>query len=120
MTVSDRIRIKDIRLLCQNHYALKTATFEWRRSNGEWQTQHRDFFERGNAATLLLYNLAQRTVMLVRQFRFPAYANGHDDLLIEAVAGLLDNEPPELRIRPQPAAETPHRPPPAPPTSHNF
>jgi nudix-type nucleoside diphosphatase (YffH/AdpP family) len=109
MTVSDRIRIKDVRLLCQNHYALKTATFEWRRSNGEWQTQHRDFFDRGDAATLLPYNLAQRTVMLVRQFRYPAYANGYDDLLIEAAAGLLDNETPEVRIRAEAEEETGYR-----------
>ena len=109
MTVSDRIRIKDVRLLCKNHYALKSATFEWQRSNGEWQTQHRDFFDRGNAATLLPYNLAQRPVMLVRQFRYPAYVNGYDDLLIEAVAGMLDNESPEVRIRAEAEEETGYR-----------
>src|SRR6202158_2008248 len=109
MTVSDRIRIKDVRLLCKNHYALKSATFEWQRSNGEWQTQHRDFFDRGNAATLLPYNLAQRRVVLVRQFRYPAYVNGYDDLLIEAVAGMLDNESPEVRIRAEAEEETGYR-----------
>src|ERR1700687_1295014 len=109
MTVSDRIRIKDVRLLCKNHYALISATFEWQRSNGEWQTQHRDFFDRGNAATLLPYNLAQRRVVLVRQFRYPAYVNGYDDLLIEAVAGMLDNESPEVRIRAEPQEETGYR-----------
>jgi hypothetical protein len=94
MTVSDRIRIKDVRVLSQNHYTLKAATFEWRRANGEWQTQHREIFDRGNAATVLPYNLTQGTVVLVRQFRYPAYVNGYDDLLIEAPAGLLDNESP--------------------------
>ena len=109
MSVSDRIRVKNVRLLSDNHYILKAATFEWRRANGEWQTQHRESYDRGNAATLLPYNLAQRTVVLVRQFRYPAYVNGYDDLLIEAAAGLLDNETPEVRIRAEVEEETGYR-----------
>src|SRR5260221_2575334 len=109
MTVADRIRIKDVRVLYKNHYVLKAATFEWRRSNGEWQTLHREVYDRGNAATLLPYNLTQGTVVLVRQFRYPAYVNGFDDLLIEAVAGLLDNEAPEMRIRAEVEEETGYR-----------
>src|SRR6201999_2074241 len=99
MTISDRIRVKDVRLLSDNWYTLKTTTFEWRRANGEWQTQHRETYDRGNGAVLLPYNLARRTVMLVKQFRYPAYVNGYDDLLIEAAAGLLDDAEPEARIR---------------------
>ena len=109
MTVSDRIRVKDVRLLSDNHYILKTTTFEWRRANGDWQTQHRESYDRGNGAALLPYNLAQGTVVLVRQFRYPAYVNGHDDLLIEALAGLLDNESPEVRIRSEAEEETGYR-----------
>src|ERR1700730_5640005 len=109
MTVSGRIRIQDIRVLSANHYVLKATTFEWRRNNGEWQTQHRETYDRGNGATLLPYNLAQGTVVLVRQFRYPAYVNGYDDLLIEAAAGLLDNESPEVRIRAEAEEETGYR-----------
>jgi len=109
MTISDRIRIHNVRLLSDNHYTLKTTTFEWRRANGEWQTQHRESYDRGNGATLLPYNLAQRSVVLVRQFRYPAYVNGYDDLLIEAPAGLLDNETPEIRIRAEVEEETGYR-----------
>ena len=109
MTISDRIRVKDVRLLSDNHYVLKTTTFDWRRGNGEWQTQHRESYDRGNGATLLPYNLAQRTVVLVRQFRYPAYVNGYDDLLIEAAAGLLDNASPEERIRAEAEEETGYR-----------
>jgi nudix-type nucleoside diphosphatase (YffH/AdpP family) len=109
MTVSDRIRIKDVRLLSQNHYTLKTTTFAWRRASGEWQTQHRETYDRGNGATLLPYSLKQRSVVLVRQFRYPAYVNGYDDLMIEALAGLLDNESPELRIRAEAEEETGYR-----------
>src|SRR5215475_3924971 len=99
MTISNRIRVKNVRLLSDNWYTLKTTSLEWRRADGEWQTQHRETYDRGNGAVLLPYNLARRTVMLVKQFRYPAYVNGCDDLLIEAAAGLLDNESPENRIR---------------------
>ncbi len=109
MTVSDRIRVKNVRVLSDNYATLKDTTFEWRRANGEWQTQTRETFDRGNAATLLPYNLKQRTVVLVRQFRYPAYINGHDDLLIEAAAGLLDGEAPEARIRAEVEEETGYR-----------
>jgi nudix-type nucleoside diphosphatase (YffH/AdpP family) len=109
MTISDRVRVKDVRLLSDNHYILKTTTFEWRRNSGEWQTQHRETYDRGNGAALLPYNLAQRSVVLVRQFRYPAFVNGCDDLLIEAAAGLLDNESPEVRILAEAEEETGYR-----------
>ena len=109
MTVSDRIRVHDVRLLSDNHYTLKTTTFEWRRANGEWQTQRRETYDRGNGAVLLPYNLAQRSVVLVKQFRYPAYVNGYDELMIEAAAGLLDNASPEARIRAEAEEETGYR-----------
>jgi nudix-type nucleoside diphosphatase (YffH/AdpP family) len=109
MTLSDRIRVQDVRVLSDNYATLKATTFEWRRANGKWQTQRRETFDRGNAATLLPYNLTQRSVVLVRQFRYPAYVNGYDDLLIEAAAGMLDNETPEIRIRTEVEEETGYR-----------
>jgi nudix-type nucleoside diphosphatase (YffH/AdpP family) len=99
MSVSDRIRVKDVRLLSDHYCVLKTTTFQWRRANGEWQTLERETYERGNSASVLPYHLGQRTVLLARQFRYPAYVNGYDDLLIEAAAGMLDGDSPELRIR---------------------
>ena len=109
MSVSDRIRLRDVRLLSDNWYVLKATTFDWRRADGSWQTQSRETYDRGNGAALLPYNLAARTVVLTRQFRYPAYVNGHDDLLIEAAAGLLDNASPEARIRAEVEEETGYR-----------
>jgi nudix-type nucleoside diphosphatase (YffH/AdpP family) len=109
MTVSDRIRVHDVRVLSDNYATLKDVTFEWRRANGQWQRQTRETFDRGNAATLLPYHLKQRTVVLVRQFRYAAYINGHDDLMIEAAAGLLDDASPEVRIRAEAEEEIGYR-----------
>ncbi len=109
MSISDRIRVKNVRLLSDKHYILKSTTFDWRRDNGEWQTQHRETYDRGDGATLLPYNRAQCTIVLVRQLRYPAYVNGYDDLMIEAPAGLLDDEEPETRIRAEVEEETGYR-----------
>jgi nudix-type nucleoside diphosphatase (YffH/AdpP family) len=109
MTISDRVRVKEVRTLSDEYYTLKSVRFEYRRANGEWQTQSREIFDRGNAATLLPYNLATRTVVLVRQFRYPPYVNGHDDLMIEAAAGMLDDASPETRIRAEAEEETGYR-----------
>jgi nudix-type nucleoside diphosphatase (YffH/AdpP family) len=109
MIISDRIRVKDERVLSDGYVKLTAVTFDWRRSDGEWQTQRREIVDRGDGVTLLPYNLARRTVMLVRQFRYPAYVNGCDDLLIEAAAGLLDKEEPEKRIRAEAEEEIGYR-----------
>jgi len=109
MTISDRVRVKDERILSHARYLLKSITFDYRRGNGEWQTQTREVYDRGNAAALLPYNLAGRTIVLVRQFRLPAYINGHDDLLIEAAAGMLDDASPEARIRAEVEEEAGYR-----------
>lgn len=109
MSVSDRVRVKDVRLLSDRKYVLKATTFDWRRDNGQWQTQVRETYDRGNGAALLPYNRSRRTVVLVRQFRYPAFVNGYDDLLIEAAAGMLDNASPEQRIRIEAEEETGYR-----------
>ncbi|MDN4590390.1 GDP-mannose pyrophosphatase [Xenophilus aerolatus] len=97
--VSERVRVREVTLLSDNWYTLKTTRFDWRRNDGRWQEQRRETYDRGNGAALLPYDLARRTVLLVRQFRYPAFVNGHEDLLIEVAAGLLDDEAPEVRIR---------------------
>ena len=109
MSLADRIRIRDVRTLSNDWYVLKKTTFDWRRTDGDWQTVSRETYDRGNGATLLPYSLAGRTVLLTRQFRYPAYVNGHDDLMIEAAAGLLDGATPEVRIRAEVEEETGYR-----------
>jgi nudix-type nucleoside diphosphatase (YffH/AdpP family) len=109
MTISDRVRVKNVEILSDRRYRLDEVEFDYRRGNGEWQTQKREVFDRGHAATLLPYNLAKRTVVLARQFRLPAYLAGHDDLMIEAAAGMLDDATPEKRIRAEAEEEIGYR-----------
>ena len=94
-------------VLSDNWYVLRKVTFRLRRSNGEWQTQSREAYDRGNGATILLYSLASRTVILTRQFRLPSYVNGNPSgMLIEACAGLLDADNPQDAITREVREET--------------
>lgn len=107
--IHEKIRIKSVETLSDDWYVLKKTTFELLRSDGTWQQQSRETYDRGNGATILLYNLARGTVVLTRQFRFPAFVNGHPGMLIEAAAGLLDQASPEERIRAEVEEETGYR-----------
>jgi nudix-type nucleoside diphosphatase (YffH/AdpP family) len=109
MTISDRVKVEEVTTLSNDWYILKKTTFSFLRGDGTWQRQSRETYDRGNGATILLYDLERRKVLLTRQFRYPAYVNGHDDLLTEAPAGLLDNASPEERIKAEVEEETGYR-----------
>jgi nudix-type nucleoside diphosphatase (YffH/AdpP family) len=103
----DRVRIIEERVLSDDWYVLKKTTFEYRCRDGRWQKQSRETYDRGNGAVLVLFNVERATVVLTRQFRFPAFVNGcPDGLLIEACAGLLDGDEPLTCIRREAEEET--------------
>ncbi|GAB2453617.1 nudix-type nucleoside diphosphatase (YffH/AdpP family) [Conyzicola lurida] len=105
-----RVRVKEIRLLSDDWYRLHSTTFDIQGPDGAWTTQSRETYDRGNGATILLYDVARRTVLLTSQFRYPAYINGHPDgVLLETAAGLLDDDDPETAIRREAVEETGHR-----------
>ena len=109
MSVASRVRIHDAIVLSDDWFVLKKTIFEFQRRDGSWQRQSRETYDRGNGATILLYNVAKRSIVLTRQFRFPAFVNGWDDLLIETPAGLLDAASPKDRIRAETEEETGYR-----------
>lgn len=100
MRDNHQVRIREVKTLSDDWYLLKKTTFDYQMRDGSWKTVTRETYDRGNGATILLINRKRRTVLLTRQFRFPTYVNGSEDgMLIEACAGLLDNESPEEAIR---------------------
>lgn len=101
--------VKNIKIdiLSDNWYTLKKATFDYKRSDGNWETQQREAYDRGNGAGILLYNKETKHIILTRQFRMPTYLNGNDDgMLIEVCAGLLDEDNPEDCIKRETEEET--------------
>ncbi|MBV4457812.1 NUDIX domain-containing protein [Pseudomonas sp. COR58] len=106
---AERVKFIDTQVLSHDWYLLKKITFDYRRNSGDWQRQTREVYDRGNGAAILLFNREKRTVVLTRQFRLPVFVNGHDGLLIEVAAGLLEGADPEQRIRAEAEEETGYR-----------
>jgi len=105
--MNKRIKITKTELLSDNWYTLNKVTYDYQKKNGEWETHNRETYDRGNGATILLYNKEQKTVILTKQFRLPTYVNGNrTGMLIESCAGLLDKDNPEDCIRKETEEET--------------
>jgi nudix-type nucleoside diphosphatase (YffH/AdpP family) len=101
------IRSVSERVLADDWYVLRKASFEHLGTDGVWRRLEREAYDRGNGAVILLHDPTRDTVLLTRQFRWPAYSNGHPDgMLLEACAGLLDDEDPETAIRREAYEET--------------
>jgi nudix-type nucleoside diphosphatase (YffH/AdpP family) len=105
--MSERVKVKKTEILSNNWYTLKKVTFDYQLKSGKWIEQNREAYDRGNGATILLFNQTTKTVILTRQFRLPSYINGNPSgMLIEACAGLLDLDNPEDCIRRETEEET--------------
>jgi nudix-type nucleoside diphosphatase (YffH/AdpP family) len=107
---NQKVKIKKTEILSDNWYVLRKITFDIQNAQGEWQEQAREAYDRGNGATILLYNLEHQTVILTKQFRIPTYLNGNDSgMMIEACAGLLDKDNAEDCIKRETEEETGYR-----------
>ena len=99
-----------VEILSNNWYTLKKVTYDYQRTDGTWETQSREAYDRGNGATILLYHPEKASVILTRQFRLPTYINGNESgMLIETCAGLLDQDNAEDCIRKETQEETGYR-----------
>jgi nudix-type nucleoside diphosphatase (YffH/AdpP family) len=104
------IKIKQTDLLSDNWYLLNKVTFDFLQKDGKWVTQKREVYDRGNGAGILLYNREQKTIILTKQFRLPAYLNRHETgMMIEVCAGMLDQDHPEQCIIREAEEETGYR-----------
>lgn len=105
--MSLKIEIIKDKILSDNYFVLRNITYDLTRKNGEVIRHKREVYDRGNGATILLYNREKQTVVLIRQFRVASWVNGNPDgRLIETCAGLLDNDEPEVCIRKEAIEET--------------
>jgi len=102
-----RVRVTGVELLSSDWYVLRASTYEYTHDDGSVTVARRETYDRGDGATILLYEPERRAVLLTRQFRYAAYVNEHPDgMLLETAAGLLDDDSPEDAIRREAAEET--------------
>jgi GDP-mannose pyrophosphatase NudK len=105
--MKNNVRILKTEILSDNWYTLKKISYEYLKKDGTWQTQTREAYDRGNGAAILLYNRESKTIIFTRQFRMPTFINGNGDgMMIEACAGLLDDDDPEECIKRETEEET--------------
>lgn len=94
------VAVRSVDVTSDGWHVLRQTTFDYRDRQGNWSRQERETYDRGNGAVILLYNVQKETVLMGRQFRYPAYVNDHSDgMLIECAAGLLEGDEPEAAIR---------------------
>lgn len=104
--MNEKVKNLKTEILSNNWYTLKKITYNFL-TNGSWKTLNREAYDRGNGAVILLYNKTLKTVILIKQFRLPTYINGNKTgMLVEACAGLLDQDNPEDCIRRETEEET--------------
>jgi GDP-mannose pyrophosphatase NudK len=105
--MNEKVKILQTEILSDSWYTLRKITYEYQKKDGKWSKQNREAYDRGNGATILLYNKESRTVILTRQFRLPSFINGNSSgMLIEACAGLLDKDNAEDCIKRETEEET--------------
>jgi len=106
LTGNPDVAVRDVEVTSDGWHVLRRTTYDYRRRNGQWTTEQRETYDRGNGAVILPYDRTRGTVLLTRQFRYPVYVNGHPDgRFVEAAAGLLDADDPETAIRREAAEE---------------
>jgi GDP-mannose pyrophosphatase NudK len=105
--MNNNIEILESKILSDDWYVLKKVAFRQRDKIGNWSLHNREVYDRGNGATILLYNAETQSVILTRQFRLPTFVNGNESgMLIETCAGLLDDNDPQTAILRETEEET--------------
>ncbi|WP_430468071.1 NUDIX domain-containing protein [Winogradskyella ouciana] len=90
--MSNRIKNINRKILSDKYFTLSEVKFDYQLKSGDWVKNTWEVLERGNAAAALLYNMEKQTVILVKQFRLPAYMNGVETgFMLEVPAGILEN-----------------------------
>ncbi|HVW74216.1 MAG TPA: NUDIX domain-containing protein [Rhizomicrobium sp.] len=92
--IESRVKLRDLKILSDNHYILRKASFDYLRGDGQWQHQERESYDIGDAAAVLPFDRAHGKVLLIKQFRWPLFEWGYKQLLIEVIAGKLDGDTP--------------------------
>ena len=103
---SERIKVRHRALLSNQWAKLEDVEFDYLRTDGSWQTQRREIYHRGHGAAILLYNLKTETIVLTKQFRFPAWTIDGEGFLLEVPAGVIEGDDPHATIVEETEQET--------------
>lgn len=86
-----QVNIIQSETIYDEHTTLKKIRFTLSGQKEQEETQTREIVQPRDAATCLMYNRDQGTILLTRQFRLATYLNGNTSgMLLETPAGLLE------------------------------
>lgn len=102
-----KVRIEKKRYVLDDFFKVEEAYLQFEQFNGKMSSTVRRFsLERGNSVAVLAYNLHTEKLILISQFRYPTYKNGHG-WTVEAIAGVIDQgETPDEAARREVQEET--------------
>ena len=83
-------------LLNRGRFDLTKTKIEVAEDDGSTRTLDHEVYRHGLAAAVLLYDPARGVVALVKQFRAGAFLSDGPLATIEACAGMLDGDPPDV------------------------
>jgi GDP-mannose pyrophosphatase NudK len=83
-------------ILATGRFDLTRTKIEISEDDGSTRTLNHDVYRHGKAAAVLMYDARRRVVVLVKQFRAGAYLSDGALATIEACAGMLDGDPPDV------------------------
>jgi len=104
--LSDRTQITARTLLFQGFGAFERIVFRRRRRDGDMADLTREILDTGDGASILPYDKARGTIILVRQFRGVAFLKQGRESLVETCAGKLQGADPLTRIIKETEEET--------------
>jgi len=91
LPASQDVQVESDETVWNGRYALQRIAFRQRRFDGAMSGRRVwELWRRGRAAALLPYDPAADSIVMIEQFRLPAFAAGLDPVLVELPAGLCD------------------------------
>jgi nudix-type nucleoside diphosphatase (YffH/AdpP family) len=87
-----KVSIEEQKYLLDDFFKVEEAYLRFELFSGEMSRRLRRLsLERGDSVAILVYNVTTEKIILINQFRYPTYRNGHG-WIIETIAGMMDHK----------------------------
>ena len=85
-----KVVIEQRKFILDDFFKVEEVHLRFEKFNGEMSRPVRRFsLERGDSTAILVFNLDTQKIILIDQFRYPTYGNGHG-WTTEIIAGMID------------------------------
>ena len=107
VTMNAKAEDIQIEVISEGFKTLQNVSFTYINEKGKKEQKKNEVYKGADGVAVLLMNKQNQTVILIKQLRIATIINGNETgILIEACAGLLDEEDPEIGIKREIEEET--------------